>query len=886
LQDGNRSLRGVNDCLLLPFRQGPGAQLGSWEATWFPLGEGEAEGLPAGKGRGWEPVEVPAQLAASEDRQAVWYRTMFARPDHDGRVLLRFGGAFLAANVWLNGRLLGSHYGYFGPFGFDITPYLKPENLLVVCCESPIELDLARKRHVMGVFNDGDTRPYPASAFFSLPEPFRWEVPVGLWREVELEYAGSVVVDALRLRPRLEAGVGRLEVEARLRNLHAREMTGELALEVDGPEVGEVRLRREFRVQGGMERTLAITLSLPGALRWSPWRFGEQHLYDAALTLEIEGTRSAAVGDRFGFRELEVREGPEGWSIRLNGHPMFLRGAGYTPAYRLDTLRPEIFESDLARARAANLDALRVHGHVLPEDFYRAADEAGMLVVADFPLTLAYAYHARAEESRFFEDACRSQVPEMVELLRNRPSIAFWMAHDDPPWIAASSALSDVHTVRQNYTIDQELKALFEKLDPSRTAVAASGENDPHLYLGWRTGGWQDFAAADAALVTEFGAQSLPSVSSPVWQEIGRRWPVADDEPRWLHAGFEVPAWAEHGVGLPSAQSSFKDYVEQSQAYQAFLLRHAVDQLRKRKFERCWGAFWYQLVDAFPAIGFSVLDAARVEKAAYRALAEAMAPTRAIIDPIGYVACPGWAVGFRQGASVAFRIVVVNDDPALQGPASLRWSAWRESAPDRTGLQRLREAVRRKSFSGSVDFELPTAREPAAQVTSLSLPIAAEGAYRIEAELIVDGRAVDLAELDFVVAPNLEARRTLPSMPAFLAERLVDAGSLRAEPDGFSLALLNRTRPAALTRLDQLRLDGSPPRAPRVSVATASGRSPLPRRLDLPVGRPIRLHFELDAGLGEGKHLVELDLGVPGVASGTVRIEGVVEPEDLAPKPR
>src|SRR5919204_2313971 len=117
----------MNDCLLLPFRQGPVAQLGGWEATWAPLGEGEAEGIPAGGGRDWTSVEVPAQLEAVERRQAVWYRTNFARPDHDGRVLLRFQGAFLAANVWLNGRLLGSHYGYFGPFGFDVTPYLKPQ---------------------------------------------------------------------------------------------------------------------------------------------------------------------------------------------------------------------------------------------------------------------------------------------------------------------------------------------------------------------------------------------------------------------------------------------------------------------------------------------------------------------------------------------------------------------------------------------------------------------------------------------------------------------------------------------------------------------------------------------------------------------------------------
>jgi len=114
----------LSDCLLLPLEQLSGGhrELSGWEALWMSLGEGEAERLPLGRGTGWKPVGVPRQLAASQGRQAVWYRTSFPRPDHSGRVVLRIGGAFLATNAWLNGRLLGSHYGHFAPFGFDLTP--------------------------------------------------------------------------------------------------------------------------------------------------------------------------------------------------------------------------------------------------------------------------------------------------------------------------------------------------------------------------------------------------------------------------------------------------------------------------------------------------------------------------------------------------------------------------------------------------------------------------------------------------------------------------------------------------------------------------------------------------------------------------------------------
>src|SRR2546428_5603272 len=198
----------MSDSLFMPLTQRASGrrELTGWEAVWMPLGEGEAERLTIGRGVGWKPIEVPRQLAATEGRQSVWYRTEFPRPDHAGRIVLRIGGAFLATNVWLNGRLLGSHYGYFAPFGFDVTPYLKPENLLVICCESPIETQPEKKRHIMGLFNDGDLKPYPACAYGSLPEPYAPEVPLGLWQPVQLEYVGPIAVDWLRLKPSFEAG--------------------------------------------------------------------------------------------------------------------------------------------------------------------------------------------------------------------------------------------------------------------------------------------------------------------------------------------------------------------------------------------------------------------------------------------------------------------------------------------------------------------------------------------------------------------------------------------------------------------------------------------------------------------------------------------------------
>ena len=867
----------MGDSLFMPLAQRAMTgrrELTGWEAVWVPLGEGEAEGLPTGRGSGWKPIEVPRQLAAREGRQSVWYRTEFPRPDHAGRVVLRIGGAFLATNVWLNGRLLGSHYGFFAPFGFDLTPYLKPENQLVICCESPLETQPEKKRHIMGLFNDGDLKPYPASAYGSLPEPYHAEVPLGLWQPVQLEYVGAIAVDWMRVRPSFEAGDGRLEVEARLRNLDGRNMDGEVELVVPAAGREALRLRRDVHLAGGAEQTVSMRLALPAAKRWDPWRFGAQPVYRAELVARTaDGMESARVEDGFAFRELTWDIGPRRWSFRVNGRPMFLRGACYAPAYRLDELSPDTFAADIAAAKRAGVDALRVVANVLPADFYRQADEAGMLVLQDLPLTGTYVYHARTDETRFFDNAVREQLAEMVALLQNHPSIVMWTAHDDPPWLSTNFDLGDVHAVRQNHSIDQDLKAAFERLDPTRPALAASGDVDLHLMQGWSEGSWQDVAQVEPMMVSAFGAQSLPDSQSEAWDSIGATWPVADDEAAWRYAGFQPVNWAERGAGLPSAHKDRESYIEASQRYQAQLVRFAAEHLRTRKFEPCWGAFVYHLVDPFPGIGFGLLDGSRRPKQALAALSHAFKATRVIVEPLAFE--PGRPFGIVQSPHVPFaaRLVIVNEDPAVAGRGAVRWSVTRLRAAAGRGLERMREAMQKKSYDGVVDVEVPTPFEPAVSATSLSLPLAAQGDYVIEATLTVGGVEVDRAELAFKVSATPAMVRPRPEIPRYLADRLADLRSLRSERAGVSFALENRTRPAVLTGVTGLRLDGVLVTGHQLHIETSAGLAPLPKRLDMPLGRRMVVHVVTGAPLGAGGHSLEADVTVPGVASGRLVIE-------------
>ena len=215
--------------------------------------------------------------------------------------------------------------------------------------------------------------------------------------------------------------------------------------------------------------------------------------------------------------------------------------------------------------------------------------------------------------------------------------------------------------------------------------------------LGWSDGSWRDIGHIEPLMVTAFGSQSLPDVDSPAWEKIGKRWPVADDEPAWRHAGFQPVNWAERGVGLPSSYQSLDDYVEASQEYQAGLVRYAAEHMRTRKFESCWGAFAYHLVDPFPGIGFGLLDGTRRPKLALEALAIAFKPTRVIIEPLVFEGARPFGVLQNPRVPFAARLVVVNDDPSVMGRGVIRWSVAREKAAGARGLDRMRDVVQKNT---------------------------------------------------------------------------------------------------------------------------------------------------------------------------------------------
>jgi beta-mannosidase len=202
--------------------------------------------------------------------------------------------------------------------------------------------------------------------------------------------------------------------------------------------------------------------------------------------------------------------------------------------------------------------------------------------------------------------------------------------------------------------LDRAVKRTLEKADPSRPVVAHSGVaphlpqlsgTSSHLYFGWYYGDERDLPAFAAAVprmvrfVAEFGAQSVPNDASFAEPE---RWPDLD----WEHLGrhHALQKWVFDTYVPPEAYATFDRWRAATQDYQATLVKHHVETLRRLKYRPTGGFAAFFLADAHPAVTWSLLGHDRDAKAAYHTLAEACAPVIVVADRLPQELSPGQRV--------------------------------------------------------------------------------------------------------------------------------------------------------------------------------------------------------------------------------------------------
>jgi beta-mannosidase len=353
------------------------------------------------------------------DAEDWWFRCRFPAPPGVSVAVLRFPGLATVADVWLNGdQLLHSDSMFVSR---DSAPTgVRPEgNELLLRFHALTPLLAARRprpRWRTALVTHQQLRWHRTTLLGRIPGWCPPIAPVGPWGGVTLIPESHLRVVGGGFRAAIEGDTG--TVAARLVLGGGAKAPAEAHLVVGSARARlEVRTTDEGVVASGVAR-------VPGAERWWPHTHGDQPLYDVSLEVRDGGADRRIELGRTGFRTLAVERGDDGngFGLRINGEPVFCRGACWTP---LDLARlhvaPGQYLEALRQARAAGMNMLRIGGTMVYESdaFYDACDALGILVWQDF-MFANMDYPAEPSFLAAVEDEARGFLPRVS----GRPSLA------------------------------------------------------------------------------------------------------------------------------------------------------------------------------------------------------------------------------------------------------------------------------------------------------------------------------------------------------------------------------------------------------------------------------------------------------------------------------
>lgn len=380
---------------------------GTWEFRTDPQEQGETRGWhSAGVAfprtiqvpGAWQAQGVgePTEMLRHDYAGAAWYRRTVTIPAEwkGRRVVLRIGGAHRYTALFVNGQKVGEHDGFSAPFTFDVTEAVRPgaDNVLALRIANPGEAP-----------RDGPREQKPVRPTGMLNYLGNWG---GIYGNVELQAIDPVSIAHVYIRPDIDRGVARFLVT--VRNRQAGAFKGNVRVVVEP----KLEAGAPVAVDAGAETTVEVTVPIPNARLWSP---EHPHLYTAAISVREGGRERDRIAERFGMRQLAA----SGNRLLLNGKPLYLRGygddnievlTGFPPASR------DVYLQRLKQVRAFGFNAVRFHSMVPAEEFFHAADEVGLFVMAELPA--AYTQYVLPHR-----DFLRRELENVVLTYRNRPSL-------------------------------------------------------------------------------------------------------------------------------------------------------------------------------------------------------------------------------------------------------------------------------------------------------------------------------------------------------------------------------------------------------------------------------------------------------------------------------
>lgn len=326
---------------------------------------------------------------------AMWYHRTVQIPEswQDKSTLLHFGGVDFFSAVYVDGKLVGRHWGGSSPFTCDITEIVadgKPHDLVV-----RVEDDLRN-----------GTQPTGKQCGNYFSEGCHYTRTTGIWQTVWMEPVDRLGLESVYIVPDLDNS--QFIVRPAFRNLQNGQQL-EVIVKADGKVVASERQA------SSPVMTLPVKIKKPRT--WSP---EDPFLYDVELNVyDKDGRRVDHVDSYAGMRKVHV----EGNVYYLNNQPYYLRlvlDQGFYPDGIWTAPTDEALRHDIELSKEAGFNGARLHQKVFEERFHYWADKLGYLTWGEMP-----SWGANMNNPL----SARNFLPEWESVVvrdRNHPSIIAW----------------------------------------------------------------------------------------------------------------------------------------------------------------------------------------------------------------------------------------------------------------------------------------------------------------------------------------------------------------------------------------------------------------------------------------------------------------------------
>ena len=597
----------------------------------------------------WQPAEVPGTVQAdllrlgeipdpflkNNEDSIQWisakkwkYKKQFSLSPEDlkrTKHFLNFEGLDTYAEVFLNDSLILSANNAFRGWEVDISNGLKAENELLVIFKNPDSIENAEAAKLGYKLPEGN-RVFTRKAQYQYGWDWAPKIKtIGICRDVSLKSYDTarlkdVFLETESISDTLAEIIAKFEIETWKEE--------EITLKITNKNTSET-FSSKFKTDSNQSK-YQIPFSIKYPKFWWTHNLGEPFLYDIQVELIHNGTILETHSKKLGVRSIELITEKdsigENFYFKLNGKPVYMKGANYVPQQQFQPkVDAEKYEKLITDVAEANMNMLRVWGGGIYEDdyFYQLCDEKGILVWQDFMFACAM----YPGDATFLENV-KQEAIQNIKRLRNHPSIALWCGNNESNEGWHRWGWQDGKTEAQKQEIWESYSAVFNDILPKivdslnpkisywesspkygRGDESYQFEGDAHDWWVWHDGyHFEHFETAVPRFMSEFGFQSFPNIET-IKYTTGKDFVFLNDQAFASHQkhsrGFQIiETYMARDFPVPQKA---EDYIYVSQLLQAYGITKGIHAHRRAKPYNM-GTLYWQLNDCWPAVSWSSID--------------------------------------------------------------------------------------------------------------------------------------------------------------------------------------------------------------------------------------------------------------------------------------